>query len=145
MLELKSLSSHISEWRSEQLNLISKQIQNNLRSIQSPLKEKCKKMKKIYCDLPDYGSGAQIQRLMLCLINGYYTKTLVIIKRLLTNYLDASNKTWDEFILPISETCQPNHLLEYKINRIDSIIPGDGMSQLTLLLILNKFMKFRFK
>ncbi len=145
MLELKSLSSHISEWRSEQLNLISKQIQQNLRSIQSPLKEKCEKIKKIYCDLPLNGTGAQFMRLMLCLIKGYYTKTLVIIKQIFTKYLDASNKTWDEFILPISETCQPNHLMEYKINKNDSTIPREGMSQLTLLLILNKFMKFRLK
>jgi hypothetical protein len=128
MLELKSLSSHISEWRREQLDLISKQIQQNLRSIQSPLEEKCENMKKIYCDIPPYGSGAQIQRLMVCLIRGYYTKTLVIIKRVFTNYLHASKKTWDEFILPISQTCQPNHLLKYKINRNDSIIPGEGMS-----------------
>jgi hypothetical protein len=128
MLELKSLSSHISEWRREQLDLISKQIQQNLRSIQSPVKEKCEKIKKIYCDLPLYGSGAQIQRLMLCLLNGYYTKTLVIIKQIFSNYLDASNKTWDEFILPISETCQPNHLLKYKINQNDSIITGECMS-----------------
>ena len=48
MLELKSLSSHISEWREKQLNLISKQIQQNLRSIQSPLKEKCEKIKKYF-------------------------------------------------------------------------------------------------
>jgi hypothetical protein len=57
MLELKSLSSHICEWREEQLNLISKQIQQNFRSIQSPLKEKCEKIKKIYCNLLPYGSG----------------------------------------------------------------------------------------
>ncbi len=38
MLELKSLSSHICEWREEQLNLISKQIQQNLKPIQSQLK-----------------------------------------------------------------------------------------------------------
>jgi hypothetical protein len=128
MLELKSLSSHISEWRREQLNLISKQIQQNLRSIQSPLKEKCENMKKIYCDIPPYGSGAQIEALMVCLIRGYYTKTLVIIKGIFNNYLDASNKTWDEFILPISQTCQPNHLLKYKMNQNDSIISGEGMS-----------------
>jgi hypothetical protein len=140
MLELKSLSSHICEWREEQLNLISKQIQQNLRSIQSPIKEECEKKKKIYCDLGRYGSGAQIQRLMLCLIKGYYTKTLVIIERLFTKYLIESNKTWDEFILPISETCQPNHLLEYKINQNDSRMSGEGMSQFTLLLILNKSM-----
>ncbi len=127
MLELKSLSSHISEWRREQLNLISKQIQQNLRSVQSPLKEKCEKIKKIYLDLTRYGSGAQTESLMLSLIKGYYTKTLVIIKRIFNNYLAASKKTWDEFILPISQTCQPNHLLKYKINQNDSRI-SEGMS-----------------
>ncbi len=101
-------------------------------------------MKKIYLDSTLYGLGTQIESLMLSLIKGYYTKTLVIIERLFANYLDASNKTWDEFILPISETCQPNHLLEYKINQNDSRIL-EGMSQLTHLLILNKFMKFRLK
>jgi hypothetical protein len=146
MLELRSLSSHISGWREEQLNLISKPIQQNLRSIQSPLIEKCKIMKKIYCDLGLYGSAAQISGLMICLIKGYYTKTLVIIKRLFNNYLDASNKTWDEFILPIIETCQTSHLLEYKLNQNDSISLGNNrMSQLTLLLISNKFIKFRLK
>jgi hypothetical protein len=138
MLELKSLSSHISEWRSEQLNLISKQIQQNLRSIQSPLKEKCEKMKKIYCDVPTWGFGAQMEVLTICLLNGYSAKTLVVIKQLFVNYLEGSNKTWDEFILPISETCQPNHLLKYEINQNDSTIIGDCTSQLTLLLILNK-------
>ncbi len=138
MLELKSLSSHISEWRSEQLNLISKQIQQNLRSIQSPLKEKCEKMKKIYCDVPTWGFGAQMEVLTICLLNGYSAKTLVVIKQLFVNYLEGSNKTWDEFILPISETCQPNHLLEYEINRNDSSVRRKGTSQLTLLLILNK-------
>jgi hypothetical protein len=54
MLEIKSLSSHISKWREEQLNLISKQIQQNLISIQSPLKEKCEKIKKIYYELGHY-------------------------------------------------------------------------------------------
>jgi hypothetical protein len=145
MLELKSLSSYICEWREEQLNLISKQIQQTISSIQSPPKEECEITKKIHCDLGQYGMGSQISRFMMCLINGYYTKTLVIIKRLFNDYLDESNKTWDEFILPISETCQPNHLLEYEINKNDSITIGIGMSQLTLLLILNKFIGFRLK
>jgi len=78
-------------------------------------------------------------------MKGYYTKTLVIIKELFTNYLDASNKTWDEFILPISETCQPNHLLEYEINHNDSISYAECMSHFTLLLILNKSIRFRLK
>jgi hypothetical protein len=102
-------------------------------------------MKKIYCDIPSWGFGAQIEQLMLCLIKGYYTKTLVIMKQLFINYLDASNKTWDEFILTISEICQPNHLLDYKINENDSSCSGEGMSQLTGLLILNKSIRFRLK
>ncbi len=93
MLELQLLSSHICEWREEQLNLISKQIQQNIISIQSPLKEKCEITKKVRCKLGDPGFGPQTSRLMMCLINGYYTKTLVIIKALFNNYLDASNKT----------------------------------------------------
>jgi hypothetical protein len=145
MLELKSLSSHISEWREEQLNLISKQIQQNLRSIQSPLKEKCEKIKKIYFDLRVWGFGAQIERLRLCLTKGYYTKTLVIIKALFNNYLDASNKKWDEFISPISETCQPNHLLNYIMTQNDSSCPQECMSQLILLLKLGKLIRLRLK
>jgi hypothetical protein len=58
----------------------------------------------------------------------YSTNTLILIKGLFNNYLGASNKTWDEFILPISEICQPNHLLEYEINKNDSILKGEGMS-----------------
>ncbi len=104
-----------------------------------------KKKKKIHCKLGDSGFVSQTSRLMMCLIKGYYTKTLVIIKVLYNNYLDASNKTWDEFILPISEACQPNHLLEYEINHNDLITLGLGMSQLTLLLILNKFIRFKLK
>ncbi len=46
MLELKSLSSHISEWREEQLNIISKEILQNFTSIQLPLKEECEKRKR---------------------------------------------------------------------------------------------------
>jgi hypothetical protein len=76
--------------------------------------------------------------LTICLLNGYSAKTLVVIKQLFENYLEESNKTWDEFISPISETCQPNHLLEYEINQNDSSIGEGGTSQLTLLLILNK-------
>jgi hypothetical protein len=140
MSELQSLSSHISEWRSQQLNSISKQIQQNLRSIQSPHKEKCKKMKKIHCDTSHEGFGGQMELLMICLFNGYRAKTLVVIKQFLGSYLESSKKRWDEFISPISETCQPNHLLKYEINQNDSSIGGDleGMSQLTFLLILNK-------
>ncbi len=82
MLELKSLSSHISKWREEQLNLISKQIQQNIRSIQSPLKEKCEKIKKIHHELHPYGMGAQISKFITCFFNGYRTKTLVVIKEL---------------------------------------------------------------
>jgi hypothetical protein len=145
MLELKSLSSHISEWREEQLNLISKQIQQNLRSIQSPLKEKCEKIKKIYFDLRVWGFGAQIERLRLCLTKGYYTKTLVIIKAIFNNYLDASNKKWDEFISPISETCQPNHLFNYIMTQHDSSCPQECMSQLILLLKLGKLIRLRLK
>jgi hypothetical protein len=145
MLEIKSLSSHISKWREEQLNLISKQIQQNLRSIQSPPKEECEKIKKIYKELNRWGMGGQISRFITCFLKGYRTKTLVVIKGLFNNYLEASNKTWDEFILPISETCQPNHLLKYEINKNDSICEGLGLPQLTLLLIFNKFMKFRLK
>src|SRR5579871_1258557 len=100
MLELQSLSSHISEWRSEQLNLISKQIRQNLRSIQSPLKEKCKKMKKIYCDVFPWGFGSHIEILTICLLNGYSAKTLVVMSQLFENYLGGLNKTWDEFISP---------------------------------------------
>jgi hypothetical protein len=128
MLELKSLSSHISEWREEQLNLISKQIFKKIRSIQSPLKEECEKKKKFYYNSCICGAGEQIQSLMTIFLISYSTNTLTLIKQLFTNYLVASNKTWDEFILPISETCQPNHLLEYKINQNDTITQGEGMS-----------------
>jgi hypothetical protein len=82
MLELKSLSSQISKWCEEQLNLISKQIQQNLISIQSPLKEECEIIKKIHSAPVQTGSGAQILGLMLCLIKrlshnnfGNYQKT----------------------------------------------------------------------
>ena len=71
MLELKSLSSHISEWRSEQLSLISKHMQQNLRSIQSPLKEKCENMKKVHCDVFPWGFATQMEVLTICLLNGY--------------------------------------------------------------------------
>jgi hypothetical protein len=102
-------------------------------------------MKRIYLDIPSSGFGAQIEQLMLCLIKGHYTKTLVIIRQLFTNYLIASNKTWDEFILPISETCQPNHLLDYKMNQNDSSCLGECVSQLTISLKLCKLIRFRLK
>ena len=77
---------------------------------------------------------------MVCLLHGYRAKTLVVIEQFLERYLESSKKTWDEFISPISETCQPNHLFKYEINENDSSIGGDqeGMSQLNFLLILNK-------
>jgi hypothetical protein len=138
MSELQSLSSHISEWRSKQLKLISKQIQQNLRSIQSPLKEKCEKMKKLNCYIEQCGFGAQIEWLTICFLNGYRAKNYVDVQYFLHNYLKESDKKLDQFFLPISETCQPNHLLVHEINLNGSDIVADRKSQLTLLLILSQ-------
>ncbi len=49
ILELQSLSSHISEWREEQLKLIYEQIRQRIESIQSPPKDLCQSLDKFDC------------------------------------------------------------------------------------------------
>ncbi len=119
ILELQSLASHISEWREKQLDLISERIQHSINSMQLTDKEKCENARKFHCRLPDHGFGSQIHSLMTCLLNGYYRKTLVVIDEIFVNYLGQTNLTWDQFISPISETCQPNHRFKYKFNELN--------------------------
>jgi hypothetical protein len=126
-IELESLLSHFSEWREEQLKSISKRIQQNIEQIQSPPEEKCENVNKLYCRVPDYGYGSQVHSFMTCVIKGYYTKTLVVIDQLLGRYLDPPKITWDQFIPPISETCQPNHTYKYEVKNENSVIKIEGL------------------
>jgi len=105
--------------------LISSKIQDNIQSIQSPPEEKCENINKYYCRVPEWGFAAQIHSLMTCLLVGYYTKTLVVIDQVFSNYLNGSNSTWDQFISPISETCQQNHTIKYAIKNKKSIIESN--------------------
>jgi hypothetical protein len=111
-----------SDWREEQLNTISQQIQQTIKSIQSPPESSCLISEKIYCKVPKLGFAAQIHGLMTCLLKGYYTKTLVVIDQIFINYFGESNSTWDNYISPISETCQPNHTFKYVIKDSKSVI-----------------------
>jgi hypothetical protein len=134
LIELESLSSQFSEWSEEQLKSISKQIQKNIEQIQSPSKEKCENMDKLYCRVPDYGFGSQVHSLMTCIIKGYYTKTLAVIDQFLGSYSDPPKITWDQFIAPISETCQPNHTYKYRVKNESSVIKIQSISYFFLYL-----------
>lgn len=105
---------------------ISEQIQERIRSIQSPSVESCGYLDKLYCRVPETGFGSQIHHLMSCLLRGYYTKTLAVIDKIFAIYLDTPNKTWDIYISPLSETCQPTHHFTYEIKDNSSIIERDG-------------------
>ncbi len=138
-IELESLSSQFSEWREEQLKSISEQIQKNIEQIQSPPKEKCENANKLYCRVPNYGFGSQVHSFMTCIIKGYYTKTLAVIDQFLVSYSDPPKITWDQFIAPISETCQPNHTYKYKVKNESSVIIIQSISS-----IFQMFQKFFF-
>jgi hypothetical protein len=43
-------------------------------------------------------------------------KTLVVFDAIFDNYLRQLNLSWNQFISPLSETCQPNHLFKYQLN-----------------------------
>jgi hypothetical protein len=119
ILELQSLASHISEWREKQLDLISERIERSINSTQLTDKEKCENARKFHCKVSGYGYGSQIHSLMTCLLNGYYRKTLVVIDEIFGNYLGQTNLPWDQFISPISDTCQPNYRFTYKFNELN--------------------------
>jgi hypothetical protein len=138
-IELESLSSQFSEWREEQLKSISEQIQKNIEQIQSPPKEKCENANKLYCRVPNYGFGSQVHSFMTCIIKGYYTKTLAVIDQFLGQYLNPPKVTWDHFIAPISETCQPNHTYKYGVEKESSVIKIQSISYFFLYL---KFISF---
>jgi hypothetical protein len=53
---------------------------------------------------------------MNSLLKGYYVKTLVVFDEIFDNYLGQSNFSWAQFISPLSESCQPNHLFKYQLN-----------------------------
>jgi hypothetical protein len=133
-IELESLSSQFSEWREEQLKSISEQIQKNIEQIQSPPKEKCENANKLYCRVPNYGFGSQVHSFMTCIIKGYYTKTLAVIDQFLGSYSDPPKITWDQFIAPISETCQPNHTYKYRVKNESSVIKIQSISYFFLYL-----------
>jgi hypothetical protein len=118
--------SHFSEWRDEQLKSISKQIQQNIEQIQSPPKEKCENADKLYCQVNPNGFGSQIHAFLTCVIKGYYTKTLVVIDQIFIRYLNSPLITWDQFLSPISQTCQPNHTFKYEIKNKNCIINKFG-------------------
>jgi hypothetical protein len=82
-------------------------------------KEKCKITRKIHCKIESYGFASQIHSLMSCFLKGYYGKKLVVIDQIFNNYLVRYNFSWDQFISPISETCQPNHLFKYELNKLN--------------------------
>jgi hypothetical protein len=91
-------------------------------------------MDKLYCRVPDYGFGSQVHSLMTCNIRGYYTKTLAVIDQFLVSYLDPPKITWDQFIAPISETCQPNHTYKYIVKNESSVIKIQSISYFFLYL-----------
>ncbi len=101
------------------MNSISLQIQRSINSIQLTDREKCKNTEKIHCKIGSYGFTSQIHSLMTCLLKGYYEKKLVVIDEIFNDYLVRYNFSWDQFISPISETCQPNHLFEYQLNKFN--------------------------
>jgi hypothetical protein len=131
-IELQSLSSQFSEWRQQQLKSISKQIQQNIEQIQSPPKQKCEDTNKLYCRVPDSGFGSQVHSLMTCIIKGYYTKSVAVIDHFLNQHINPPKITWDQFIAPISQTCQPNHTYKYKVKNESSVITIQSISYLFL-------------
>ena len=60
--------------------------------------------------------------LMVCLLRGYFTKTLVIIDEIFVNYLNKPELKWDEFLSPISETCQPKHTVKFVAKNTETIL-----------------------
>lgn len=112
------MTALIADWREKQLNIILENIQKSIHSLQSLPQEKCKNENKYHCITAYGGFGYQLHLLMSCLLEGFYKKTLVIInvrQPVFGNYLKDSNSKWDQFISPISESCQPNSSFTYKI------------------------------
>jgi hypothetical protein len=116
----------MAEWREKQLMKISEQIQERIRSIQSPPEKICAILEKFYCRVPETGFGSQIHHLMSCLFRGYYPKTLAVIDKIFAVYLGTPNKIWDIYISAISEACQPTHHFTFEIEDNSSIIERDG-------------------
>ncbi len=106
--------------------MISEQIKRNIKTNQSPNVKNCENIKKLYCKLPPAGFGCQIHYIISCLQKGYFAKTLIVINNFLNNYLVKSNATWDQFISPLSETCQPNYNFENVIKNQSDIIKITG-------------------
>jgi len=70
-------------------------------------------------------------------MRGYYEKTLVLIDRILTNYLNNSGLNWDHFISPISKTCEPNASVRYHSKDTNKTLKSK-----TILFALNYELKF---
>jgi hypothetical protein len=105
--------------------MLSEHIQSKIRSFQRRNESNCEKDDKIFCEFSGSGATAQIQCLMTCLLRGFYTKNLVVIGDIFRNYLNSSNISWDQFISPLSETCQSNHLSIYLKKESDSYVYCD--------------------
>jgi hypothetical protein len=86
----------------------------------------CQSVDKFHCRAPHHDFGSQIHSFMTCVIKGYFIKTLVVIDHILESYLNKPNTTWDQFISPISETCQPNHNFKYEVKNNNSVVEIDG-------------------
>ena len=105
----------ISEWREKQLSIISEQIQKRIYLLQSIPKVTCLNADKYLCKLPYVcGTGCELHQLMSCLMRGFYNNTLVLFNDIFRIYLNGSDQNWEHYIMPISETCQPNSMVHYK-------------------------------
>ncbi len=127
-LNLESLLNLMSEWRRKNYEILSKEIQYRIGSIQSPPASHCKHIEKIHCNFQSdsIGFGNQIFLLIKCLLTGYFTGTLTVITNLLDNYLNNSTLKWDHFLKPISKTCQPNASMSYPQKEWDFNKTCDG-------------------
>jgi hypothetical protein len=142
-LEIQSFSSHLNKWREEQLSHVSELIQQKIQSIQTPPEKKCEDANKIICGFSGMGFGAQIHSLMTCLLKGFYTQKLVVIDGIFDNYLSQTSSKWDEFISPISETCQPNYHSKFEPKDTNSLIFVDRkliLMKIKSLLLVIKYL-----
>ena len=88
--------------------MLTKKIYNRILSQQNIPQSLCQKQAKIHNQRAANGFGAIVTQLIENFIPVFFQNSTIVAKGLLFDYLKQSNLTWDHYILPLSETCQPN-------------------------------------
>ena len=96
-----SIVDGIGEWRQNESNELSQQIERELNNLQNP--KDCSQAKKIICSMKTCGFGCQMHHVLYCFLVAYATNRTLIVNSKGWSY---NNNGLDVYFKPLSQSCK---------------------------------------